>query len=333
MRIWFNRGFSLASISQAMMSAEPGLEIYASVARGMPRHAGPVATWVEPETDVAGYVQWVRDQVAAHRIDILIPTHYRTALRQADLACRVEFPAGHKVLKLLDDKYRFAEDLKDTEFHLATDLIRTSGDLEKALASFHQRFGAKAIACVKPRNGVNGFGFWKLIRDRPMRHLESPDSREIQADLYVAALRAQEKIKPIRDMVLMEFLPGPEVSFDILADHGHMLRYAARTKLSTGRQRVQTDHPLSGYAVKLVERFGLHGTVNIQFRKHRDGSWKILEINARPAGGVVYAEAVGAGILSGWAGLLTGRVTAGELEGKMIDTEVSFETAVQRLAS
>ncbi|EGF93713.1 ATP-grasp domain protein [Asticcacaulis biprosthecium C19] len=328
MRIWFNRGFSLASISQSMMAAQPELEIYASVAKGMPKHAGPVETWVEPDVDAADYVAWARGQVEAYRIDLMIPTHYRTALREAQLPCRVEFPAGQRVLKLLDDKYRFAEALEDTEFHLETALIRSADELEAALAVFRARADGGA-PCVKPRNGVNGFGFWKLTRDKPMRHLENPDSREIHEDLYLAALRMQEKSKAVRDMVLMEFLPGPEVSFDILAHEGRMLRYAARTKLSTGRQRIQTEHPLSGYARQLVERFALHGTVNIQFRKHRDASWKVLEINARPAGGVVYAEAVGAGILAGWAGLLTGRMTADEVEGKMIDTEVGFETAVR----
>ncbi|ESQ89027.1 hypothetical protein ABAC460_14710 [Asticcacaulis sp. AC460] len=329
MRIWFNRGFSLASISQAMMAAEPGLDVYASVAKGMPRHAGPVETWIEPDVDTVGYVAWVRSQVEAHGIDILIPTHYRNALRDADLPCRVEFPAGRRALKLLEDKYRFAEDLRDTEFHLDTVLIRSSDELAAALAGVGDRWGSDAVPCVKPRNGVNGFGFWKLTRDKPMRHLENPDGREIHQDLYLAALRLEEKRKPIRDMVLMDFLPGPEVSFDILAEEGRMLRYAARTKLHTGRQRIQTTHPLSDYARQLVERFTLHGTVNIQFRKHRDGSWKVLEINARPAGGVVYAEAVGAGILAGWAGLLTGRMTADEVTGTMIDTEVGFETMVR----
>lgn len=333
MRIWFNRGFSLASISQAMMSAEPGLEIYASVARGKPQHSGPVETWVEPETDPGSYLKWVQDKVAENAIDVLIPTHYRNTLRDADLACRVEFPGSQEVLKLLEDKYRFAGDLKDAEFHLHTELVKSSGQLEEAIATFGARFGENAIPCVKPRNGVNGFGFWKLIPDKPMAHLENPDAREIKADLYLAALRQQEASKPFRDMVLMEYLPGPEVSFDILAHHGRMLRYAARTKLATGKQRIQTEHPLSAYAGQLVERYALNGVVNVQFRKHTDGSWKVLEINARPAGGVVYAEAVGAGILSGWAGLLTGRLNAGALEGTMIDTEISFETAVQRLAS
>lgn len=333
MRIWFNRGFSLASISQAMMSAEPGLEIYASVARGKPQHAGPLETWVEPETDPAGYLKWVQDKVADKAIDVLIPTHYRNTLRDADLPCRIEFPGSQDVLKLLEDKFRFAEDLHTAEFHLKTELVTSTAQLEAAIATFSERFGGDAIPCVKPRNGVNGFGFWKLISDRPMAHLENPDAREIKADLYLAALRQQEEARPFRDMVLMEYLPGPEVSFDVLAHHGRMLRFAARTKLSTGRQRIQTEHPLSGYAGQLIERYALNGVVNIQFRKHMDGSWKVLEINARPAGGVVYAEAVGAGILAGWAGILTGRLSANDVEGTKIDTEISFETAVQRLAS
>src|SRR3546814_18332297 len=61
---------------------------------------------------------------------------------------------------------------------------------------------------------------------------------------YLAAVRDQELRGPIDDIVVMHYLPGPEISFDILAVDGKMLKYAARTKLGTGRQHIVSRHPL-----------------------------------------------------------------------------------------
>src|SRR3546814_5513376 len=88
-----------------------------------------------------------------------------------------------------------------------------------------------------------------------------------------------------------------------------MLKYAARTKLGTGRQHIVSRHPLEDLVASIVAKFSLHGVVNAQFRRAEDGRWLLLEINARPAGGVVYADQVGCSLIADWAGLLTGRLT------------------------
>src|SRR3546814_3030735 len=77
-----------------------------------------------------------------------------------------------------------------------------------------------------------------------------------------------------------------------------MLEYAARTNLGTGRQHIVSRHPLENLVASIVAKFSLHGVVNAQFRRAEDGRWLLLEINARPAGGVVYAEQVGCGLIA-----------------------------------
>ena len=83
----------------------------------------------------------------------------------------------------------------------------------------------------------------------------------------------------------------------------------------------------------IAQRFGLHGLVNAQFRRANDDSWKLLEINARPAGGVVYADQVGCRLVADWAGLLSGRLTPETIDRSAIDSEVSFTTVVQAVAA
>lgn len=329
MRIWFNRGYSLAPIAAAMRSAEPDIAIYASVGEGMPQHAGPTDTWIEPQCPIETYVEWAQSMIVEHEIDVFVPFRHCVALSTADLDCRVVLPAGPVVLELLEDKYAFAQAMRGEPYHLPTQLISSSEALVRGLAMFRDLHGDRASPCVKPRYGVNGFGFWRLTRNRPLSHLHNPDGRNIQEDLYVAALREHERDQPIDDLVLMPYLPGPEVSFDILADQGRLLKYAARTKLPTGNQRIESEHPLGHVVAKLVKQFELSGVVNAQFRRDDEGDWHILEINARPAGGVVYTEKVGAEILADWLRLITGRITAKDAKHPTIDTEIAISTGVE----
>lgn len=336
MRIWFNRGFSLAPIAGLMRAADPSLEVCISVGPHAARYPGPTATWIDggstdaPADDRDAYLAWVRDTIAREAIDIFIPTRHRKLIAAAELPCRVHLPADMATLALLDDKYGFAEALAGDEHHLPTHLAQSSGELADLLARWPDD---GTSPCVKPRQGVNGLGFWRLMDVDPMAHLKDPERRRIRAELYVAALAEQEARGPIDDIVVMPYLPGPEISFDILADHGRLLKYAARTKMANGHQHIVSRHPLEDAVAAIVRRFGLHGLVNAQFRRANDDSWKLLEINARPAGGVVYADQVGCRLVADWAGLLTGRLTPETIDRSAIDSEVSFTTVVQAVAA
>src|SRR3546814_16161219 len=80
-RIWFNRGFSLAPIAGLMRAADPTLDVFVSVSQQSAHYNGPTETWIdggdlEPD-DKEGYLQWVREIIAVHEIDIFIPTRRR----------------------------------------------------------------------------------------------------------------------------------------------------------------------------------------------------------------------------------------------------------------
>lgn len=335
-RIWFNRGFSLAPIAGLMRAADPALDVYVSVGPQSAHYSGPTETWIDREDveqdDTEGYLQWVREMIAVHEIDIFIPTRRRALIAAASLPCRVHLPASIPTLEILDDKYLFAREFTGKDHHLPTFLVQGSPGLEKLINEWPTGNG-KPGPCVKPRHGVNGLGFWRLMDVSPLAHLQDSERRRIRPEHYLSAVRDQELRGPIDDIVVMPYLPGPEISFDILADHGRMLKYAARTKLGTGRQHILSRHPLEDVAASIVAKFALHGVVNAQFRRAEDGRWLLLEINARPAGGVVYADQVGCRLIADWAGLLTGRLTAETIDRTEIDTEVAFSTVVRPVAA
>ena len=331
MRIWFNRGFSLAPIAAAMMAANPDLAVFISTGEGRPQYDGPSGTWVEPDLPDDEYLIWAKDQIKDQQIDIFIPTRKRELIAAATLPCRVEFPATAPVLALLENKYAFARAIADQEFHAPTWQAQTAANLRETFNSI-KAARPDAIICVKPLIGVNGHGFWNLAANSPTDHLMSPEYRNIDPEMFFTAVEAEERSQGvIRPLALMEYLPGPEISFDILAHEGHILRYIARTK-SHRSQRLQSSHLLENAASLLVAQFALTGVVNVQFRKANDGSWKVLEINARPAGGSVYAEQFGGRLLADWGGLLTGRLTPADVDQTPLDIEITFTSKLELAA-
>lgn len=336
-KIWFNRGYSLAPIASHMRAADPSLEVYASVAPQSAHYSGPTETWIDggenydPNQDPESYLAWAREKIAEHNIDIFIPTRHRALFAGADLDCRVHLPTSIENIKILDDKFAFASATQGEEYHLPTYLVDSSAALEELVSDWPDSVDG-AGPCIKPRNGVNGLGFWRLMDVSAVAHLQDAENHLIRTSQYLAALREREQAKPIEHLVVMPYLPGPEISFDVLAHHGEVLKYAARTK-GHNKQHITTQHPLEQAVRKVVAQFDLHGVINAQFRKTTTGGWALLEINARPAGGSVYAEEVGCRILADWAGLLTGRLTPDSIDRTPIDTTLVKSTIFTQQAA
>lgn len=324
MRIWFNRGFSLAAIARAMTEGNTGLEVIHSVRPGHSDALNHRHVWVEPDGDDETYLEWVRRQIIEHAIDVFVPTGRRSLFADNAMPCHVHLPASSANLAVLEDKLAFAHGVADQPFHLATQGAESCAELRAKLSDFG-RDRPGQTPCVKPRKGVNGHGFWTLTQGSALTHIMDPDRREMRADIFLAAIEAVERTATMPPMVLMEFLPGPEVSIDVLAHEGRILKYVARTKHGR-RQHLQGIHPLEDFARILVSRFHLHGLVSIQFRKDQSGNWKVLEINARPAGGSIYAERFGARLIADWGGLLAGSLLPEAIRPLALDIEIEMAT-------
>src|SRR3546814_18799217 len=71
------------------------------------------------------------------------------------------------LFRSLDDKFLFAAEFAGEEHHLPTYLAQGSDDLEQLLDGWPTSEGEPG-PCVKPRNGVNGLGFWRLMDVSPI---------------------------------------------------------------------------------------------------------------------------------------------------------------------
>lgn len=310
MKIWINQGFSLHTLAATISRVRPEVDLCVSaIDPHAPVSNGPATFWSEPARGVEDYPAWLLATAIGRKVDAVIVQRGRSAvagmLDRFD-ACGVKahVPATAAVLDLLDDKAMFLRDLAGDASLSRAIAVTSAAMFETAVRAIEQD---GATACVKPTRGIYGMGYWTLSGDDPFAHLADPDVRIIAPSLFAAGLRAKEDRGERFSLLVMECLPGPEASVDIVAQDGAVLLAAVRTKLDANRQRIQTRHALIAHATMLVGRYALHGAVNIQYRQDRDGIWRILEINTRPAGGASYCDAVGIPFAATWIDIALGR--------------------------
>lgn len=309
MKIWFNQSFSMRNFARRILIDRPDIQICVSStdSQSPVRDIVP-AFWTEPARGSVDYIGWLVDTAVAQGIDILVPQRGKLGVAQeldrfAGTGVKVHLTAAAETLDLLDDKAAFTASLAGDPYVCPTLVVTTAAGFEAAVAALTADGGA---ACVKPVRGVYGAGYWTLDAGTALAHLADPDARRIAPQVYAASLqRAQEQGEPF-SLLVMEHLPGLEASVDIVADQGAVMLAAVRTKLDANRQRIETRHELIAHAASLVLRHRLHGAVNVQYKQDRQGGWRILEVNARAAGGASYCDEVGIPFCATWIDVMTG---------------------------
>jgi len=300
MRLWIERGFSRLPIAERMLAADPTLELFTSPSQ-TPLGATPlVMPQLPPEERIAG----LNAIIAERRIDAFWPQ--RAAAKSLDgLACVVHASTTPGNIALVDDKEAFMTWLGDDPYRPDQVEVLGADGVER---EYSQRHAEGRTVCVKPVIGVNGNGYWKLTAENGSAFLDDPEPREIGASIWITAMRAAERDRNPRRLLVMDWLPGPEVSLDILCWNGVPLSHAARTKLDANHQRIESEHSVVGHATSVARLLGLHGIVSMQYRLDENGAWRMLEVNPRPAGGSIHSEDAGFGLITDWTHLVTGKI-------------------------
>lgn len=189
---------------------------------------------------------------------------------------------------LADDKVAYAHVMEKAGLPVVPSLRVESVDALRALIA-RSPFSSKAL-CVKPVKGIYGMGFWQFDESvSPMAQFINPDSRKVNAHVYLHALEQAGEFEPL---VLMPYLPGPEYSVDMLVEDGAVLAAVGRRK--EGSLQYLENH---GEAFELAKACAhlmkADGLVNVQTRNSASGKSLLLEINMRPSGGIGYTRLSG----------------------------------------
>ncbi|MEJ8848388.1 ATP-grasp domain-containing protein [Variovorax rhizosphaerae] len=288
MRIWFNRPFALAyrvlSLIREADTARRFTLICTHKNTWFTGFAAADESQLEPVgLDADAYRDWCLDFATRQGIDLIVPGHETAALIDSSQmfaahGIRLLAPANAETLPRLHDKSWVYRQLADQDFLASSVDLDDPGKLPEAVQSI---WAEGHRACIKPTVSVYGKGFYRLMHPgdtrRPLRGLTLSEwvSKAVAEDGTCAPQQ------------VLEYLPGHEFSVDCIADHGRWIAGVVRKKAILSNTQLLDDNPLLlGYAQRLVERFGLNGMINVQFKEDAHGQPKLLEINPRASGGV-----------------------------------------------
>src|SRR5262249_13993129 len=132
--------------------------------------------------------------------------------------------------------------------------------------------------CFKPCESIFGLGFRAITEDgNAIQRLFNGSGIGIGLQ-EARGIFAQAPT--FRDLMVMEYLPGPEHSVDCLVQNGKLVRATSRIKVADRVQLIEDKPGVIALAARLAERLSLDGLFNAQFRDAGTAMY-LLEINPR----------------------------------------------------
>ena len=328
MRVWFNRHFKLvANVVSLLREIDSSLPIAALISNRRADFAGFAAAdewFLEPsDLNEHEYVDWCLRTAIERRVEWLVPGHAASALaadsaRFSTHGIKLLNAAAADVLPRLHQKdWVYANtpsEIPLPRFESVSDYV----SLHAAVAALQ----TQGPTCIKPTVSVYGLGFHRLADDAVLADSSTLDLATWH-ERYGACTAATSQL-------VMQYLPGHEYSVDLACQEGDLLAGVVRRKPLTGAWRSLEDRPdLIAHARRLVEHFGLHGLINVQFKDDEHGTPHLLEINPRASGGI------GMSCLSGinlpalaYSACMTGRhlpVPTPRLGIRVVELPIAFE--------
>ena len=301
--VWFNKNFSpIIHVINEVASQFNVLATHTS--KDSPMLYGSWQTLLEPAGVVGeAYLEFALNLVKTRQIQLFIPskeagflTKYQADFQQ--LGTHVFQVAEPKTLKLLEDKAAFYDDFlgwrseANTNQMALTKVVQTWQEMQQAILEVQE---AGYVACIKPAIGIYGYGFRLITKQENLKDFLKGDTHRMSMAQAEHLFKPLEKFSP---MLVMEFLPGQEYSVDCLAKDGVLIGAVVREKLG-GLGNVQEVRGSVAYpqihqvVTELSRRYALNGIFNVQFKNNREKQPCILEINARPSGGLRFSMTTG----------------------------------------
>ena len=248
------------------------------------------------------YIDALIDICKKEKIDILLPimsaelnvlSENKEKFTKIGTKVSVSEPAP---LRIANHKGKLFDFIKAAGLPCADYLwVNSCAELEKAANLLG--YPEKKI-CVKAMEGSGSRGF-RILSESVSRFQtfmnEKPTAGVITLEELITILAETETFPPL---LVMEYLPGPEYSIDLLADQGHVLvsccRKSLRMENSIMLEAVIENNPeVINICNQVTEKLGLDGNIGFDLRERDDGTPIIMECNPRITAGVPYFALAG----------------------------------------
>ncbi len=248
--------------------------------------------YVVPEVTDLGYINALLDICKKEHVDVLLPFMSAELLLLIDRKDEFE-SIGTKIsvsdrrsVELTNNKLKFYEFLRDNGLNVPKFAsVRCADDLLSACETVG--YPEKAV-CVKATelSGSRGIRIIDASKSRfDILFEQKPNSFYTTFDELQATLCERDTMP---EMMAMEFLPGAEGSVDLIADHGKILYMAYResnVNLASIPQEATLADNQETYAIAeaVIEKLGLTGNADLDFKYDENGHPVLMEINPRIA--------------------------------------------------
>jgi carbamoylphosphate synthase large subunit len=297
-RVWYNKSFSFVYAAINLIKQQDVKQEFYLIASHTQAHARALMAADEAHIEPTGlvakaYVDWCLSFCSQHQINVFVVGKEAQTIAQnqhqfEQIGVRLLLVADAPTLALLDNKALFAQQLPPHIAVLPDTISVTSYDefeqAYKTLRAIHP------CLAIKPAISVFGLGFRKIDEQRDcLQHILKGDEYVVGLDELRQGMRQQGQFKPL---LVMEFLTGDEWSVDCVANHGTIWAAIQRRKFMANKgvpsQYIDNNPQIAQMCQQLTAYFKLNGQFNIQFREGKNGI-RLLEINARPSGGMAMA--------------------------------------------
>jgi biotin carboxylase len=257
---------------------------------------------VEPRgPSETSYLDFCEEIIRRHRVDVFIPGKMlrpivRARQRLEAAGARLVYAAEAETLAVLENKARLYAAIPPGLVPVPEH--RVVNDLAGFDAAYAWLRDNQHTVCFKPAVSMFGLGFHVVMQSgRAIDRLLGGNPIKIG----LAETRRFFGEQPsFRDVMVMQYLPGPERSVDCLAQAGQLVCCVVRRKPmgSEGAQVLEENPAIEEWVRRLTSHFRLQGVFNVQFRDGPSspqpgsspaGSSYLLEINPRMSGGLHYA--------------------------------------------
>ncbi len=297
-RVWYNKSLSFVYAAINLIKKQDVKQEFYLVASHTQAQARALLVADEAHIEPTGlvaraYVDWCLDFCSQHQINVFVVGKEAQSIAQyqhefEQIGVRLLLVANAATLALLDNKDLFAQQLPSSVAQLPDTLSVTSyEEFEQAYQTLRTSHPCLAI---KPAVSIFGLGFRKIDEQRDcLQHILKGDEYVVGLEELRQGMRQQSRFN---SLLVMEFLTGDEWSVDCVANNGTLWAAIQRRKFMASKgvpsQYIDNNHEIAQMCQQLTAHFSLSGQFNIQFRAGNNGI-RLLEINARPSGGMAMA--------------------------------------------
>ena len=287
-RVWFNHWFSTSYGLIEFMKKDKTQEIYVI---GSNKQYDSVIQLVcdewyeEPLAEGEAYIEFCLAFCKEHKIDVFVPRKNMVEISKnrdkfTEIGVKV-LVDDYEMIRILNDKAAAYEMFQVIEglYIPHYEIVNNAEEFEKA---YKKLKALNSEICVKFVQDEGAMSYRKIVDNvNRVEQLSIYPGADVPYETYLATLK---EAGTFADLMVMEYLPGNEISVDCLNTKQGLIAIP-RYKGNARPERVAYDEHILKMSKDIMEKINLQCPCNIQFRLKEDKPY-LLEINTRMSGGL-----------------------------------------------